>query len=100
MSGVSRIFKSVFGKAERDILGPVKHLRACAMTKPDERAAANMEVVLEEVCKELPNGGDHETRKHIAKRLLTAVKRGNGTLDGLRTVARAAMAALSSRKSA
>jgi hypothetical protein len=59
-----------------------------------------MEVVLEEVCRELPVGGDHETRKHIAKKLLNAAKKGNATLDGLRSVAQAAMRALSLRKSA
>jgi len=32
------------------------------MTKFDERTAANLDVVLENVCRGLPNGGDHETR--------------------------------------
>jgi len=33
------------------------------MTKIDERASANMDVVLEETCRDLPNGGDRESRK-------------------------------------
>jgi hypothetical protein len=36
------------------------------MTGIDERTAANMDVVLEQVCRDLPHGGDHESRKHIA----------------------------------
>ena len=70
------------------------------MTKFDERTAANLDVVLEEVCKDLPNGGDHESRKHIAKRLMQSAKKGNVTLDGLRTVARRALSEIAGRKSA
>jgi hypothetical protein len=44
------------------------------MTKIDERTAANMDVVLEEVCSDLPHGGDHESRKHIAQRLMQSAK--------------------------
>jgi hypothetical protein len=40
------------------------------MGKIDERTAANMNVVLEQVCRELPHGGDHEKRKHIAQKPL------------------------------
>jgi hypothetical protein len=70
------------------------------MTKLDERTAANMDVVLEEVCSGLPHGGDHETRKHIAQRLMQSAKKSNVTLDGLRIVAHRALSELSSRKSA
>ena len=70
------------------------------MTKIEERTAANMDVVLEEVCRNLPHGGDHESRKHIAKKLMQSVKKGNVTLEGLRTVASRAFAELSERKSA
>jgi hypothetical protein len=70
------------------------------MTKFDDRTAANLDVVLEEVCKDLPNGGDHESRKHIAKRLMQSAKKGNVTLDGLRTVARRALSEIAGRKSA
>jgi hypothetical protein len=37
------------------------------MSEFDERVQANMDVVLEEVCAELPKGGDHESRKFIAE---------------------------------
>ena len=72
----------------------------CQMTRIEERTAANMDVVLEEVCRNLPHGGDHESRKHIAKKLMQSVKKGNVTLEGLRTVASRAFAELSERKSA
>jgi hypothetical protein len=48
----------------------------------------------------LPHGGDHESRKHIAQKLMQAPKKGNVTLEGLRTVASRALSELSSRKSA
>ena len=70
------------------------------MAKFDERTAANMDVVLDEVCKNLPHGGDHESRKHIAKKLLRGAKKGNVTLEGLRTIGSRALAELSNRQSA
>jgi hypothetical protein len=70
------------------------------MTKIEERTSANMDVVLEETCRDLPNGGDHESRKHIAKNLLQSVKKGNATLEELRSVASRALSELSRRKSA
>jgi hypothetical protein len=70
------------------------------MTKTDERTTANMDVVLEEVCRSLPHGGDHESRKYIAKKLMQAVKKGNVTLEGLRLVAGRAFSDRSKRKSA
>ena len=70
------------------------------MTKIDERTTARMEAVLEEVCRGLPHGGDHQTRKHIAKTMMQAAKKGGTTLDGLRRVARTVLQELSPRKSA
>ena len=70
------------------------------MTRIEERTAANLDVVLEEVCRALPHGGDHESRKHVAKKLMQSVKKGNVTLEGLRPVASRALAELSRRKSA
>jgi hypothetical protein len=70
------------------------------MTKIDERTAANMDVVLEEVCRGLPHGGDHESRKHIAQRLMQSAKKGNVTREGLRAVASRALTELSSSRSA
>jgi hypothetical protein len=69
------------------------------MTKIDERTAANMDVVLEQVCRGLRHGGDHESRRHIAQRLMQSAKKGNVTLEGLRAVASRAFTDLSSRKS-
>jgi hypothetical protein len=62
------------------------------MTNFDQRTAANLDVVLEEACRKLPNnGGDHATRKFVAARLLWAAQRGETTLSALQTVARQAM---------
>jgi hypothetical protein len=72
----------------------------CQMTKIEERTAANMDVVLEEVCRRLPHGGDHESRKYVAKKLMQSVKDGNVTLEGLRPVASRAFSDLSRRRSA
>ena len=70
------------------------------MTKIDERTAANMDVVLEEACRDFPHGGDHESRKCVAKKLMQSVKKGNLTLEGLRSAAHRALSELASRKSA
>lgn len=56
----------------------------------DDRTAANLDVVLEDVCKSLPHGGDHDFRKKVALKLLTAARRGQTTLANLKRVARSA----------
>jgi hypothetical protein len=62
------------------------------MSNLDRRTLAHLDAVLEEACRELPGcGGDHETRKHVAKKLLYAAKKGNTTLGGLEAVARHAL---------
>jgi hypothetical protein len=66
----------------------------------DERTTANMDVALEEVFAGVPHGGDHESRKHVARRLIQSAKKGNVTLDGLRTVAREASQQVLTRRSA
>jgi hypothetical protein len=59
------------------------------MTKLSDRTVANLDVVLDDACRELPNnGGDHDTRKFVAVRLLRAAQRGKTTLGALQTVAR------------
>jgi hypothetical protein len=70
------------------------------MTKIDKRTTTNMDVVLEEVCRSLPHGGDHESRKYVAKKLMQSAKKGNVTLEGLRPVAIRAFSEVSRRKSA
>jgi hypothetical protein len=70
------------------------------MTGIDERTTANMDVALEEVFAGVPHGGDHESRKHVAKRLIQSAKKGNVSLDELRAVARDASRQLLIRRSA
>ena len=53
----------------------------------DDRTKADLDVVLEEVCRRLPNDGRHELRKSITERLLESAKLGNRTLGGLTEVA-------------
>jgi hypothetical protein len=62
----------------------------------DERTTANLDVVLENACRSLPNGGgDHDSRKFIAKRLLRAAQQGKTTLGALKAVAHQARQKLS-----
>ena len=61
------------------------------MADLDERTRANMDVALEDACRELPHGGDHNLRKKVAQRLLQSARKGNTTLGGLAVVARTAM---------
>jgi len=67
------------------------------MPKLDQRTIANMEVVLEDVCRSLPNGGDHATRKHVAQKLIQAAKKGNTTLGSLESVGRRALQEITQR---
>ena len=62
------------------------------MKNLDGRAIADMEIVLENVCRGLPNsGGHHATRKYVAWELIQAAKKGNTTLGGLEFVGRRAL---------
>lgn len=61
------------------------------MSKLDKRTLATLDVALENACRELRYGGDHKTRKHVAKKLLYAAKKGNTTLGRLEAVARHAL---------
>ena len=61
------------------------------MSKLNERTIANMDFVLEEVCRVFPNGGDHESRKYIAERLRQHAMQGDTTLTVLRAVAQNAL---------
>jgi hypothetical protein len=67
------------------------------MADLSSRARANMDVVLEQVCRELPNGGDHESRKFIAKQMVEAAAAGHFTLTDLTAVTRRAMIDLKNR---
>jgi hypothetical protein len=62
------------------------------VSKFDQRTTANLDVALENACRSLPNGGgDHETRKYIAKKLVQAARKGNTRLGALEDVARRAL---------
>jgi hypothetical protein len=66
------------------------------MERFDDRTAANIEVVLESVCGDLPGyGGNHETRKYVAKQLVAAAKKGQTTLGALEVVGRQALQIIS-----
>jgi hypothetical protein len=62
------------------------------MVELTDRAKANMEVVLEQTCRSLPHGGDHELRVFIAQRLADAVAVGRTGLGHLGIIARKAFA--------
>jgi hypothetical protein len=70
------------------------------MKNVDERTAANMEVALEQTCRLLPHGGDHETRKRIARNLLHSARDGTSTLSAFMKVARSTLRESSYPKSA
>jgi hypothetical protein len=71
------------------------------MQKFDERTTANIDVVLNNICRDLPNsGGDHASRKFIAKKLVRAAQRGERNLGTLEAVARRALQKLSAGKTA
>lgn len=68
------------------------------MVKFDDRAIANMDVVLEQVCRTLsPIGGDHESRKFIARKLMRAARNGETRLKGLEVIGRRALMQLRHR---
>jgi hypothetical protein len=61
------------------------------MMKLDDRALANMEVALADAFRTHPNGGDHESRKHVARKLIQSARAGETTLGRLTMVARSAL---------
>jgi hypothetical protein len=67
------------------------------MQKSQDRTYANLEVILEETCKEFPHGGDHSMRKKIARKLLQSVQQGNRTFSDLSAVARTMLSELTKR---
>jgi len=68
------------------------------MSEFDSRTMANMDVVLEQVCRELPHGGDHESRKFVAERLLEAARAGQTALGDLTVAATHALLEMSKKK--
>jgi hypothetical protein len=67
------------------------------MSEFDDRTLANMDVVLDEICSELPNGGDHESRRFIAEQLMKAARGDRNTLGDLTYVGRRALAQLQNK---
>ena len=67
------------------------------MTELSERTKANMDVVLEETCRQLPHGGNHDSRRFIAERLIEAAHSGHSTLGELGIVARRALAEIAGK---
>jgi hypothetical protein len=61
------------------------------MVEFNERTQANMDVVLEEICIELPHGGDLESRNFIAEQLIQCAGSGRTTLGELMYTARRAI---------
>ena len=59
--------------------------------KLDDRTLANVEVALEAAFRNHPYGGDHESRKRVARRLLQSANGGNHTFGGLEAVAKSAL---------
>ena len=71
------------------------------MSEFDKRTQTNMNVVLEEVCRDLSkHGGDHESRKYIAEHLIGAASAGETARGNLEAIARRALLDLTKRKSA
>jgi hypothetical protein len=70
------------------------------MDEFDERSRKNMDVVLEEICHKMNHGGDHDSRKFIALRLIECAREGRTSLAELNSVARRALLELVNRKSA
>ena len=64
----------------------------------DERALANLEVALDAVFRAHPHGGDHESRKHVARKLMQSARKGNTTLGSLTSVAKSALQEIRLRK--
>jgi hypothetical protein len=61
------------------------------MKELDHRTLVHLDMVLEDVCRTLPHGGDHMTRKKVAQKLMSSARKGNVSIDGLVPVAREAL---------
>jgi hypothetical protein len=61
------------------------------MDTVDRRTQAKLDLVLEQVCRKLPHGGDHETRRYIAEHLIEAALSGKAVRTELYAVAQQAL---------
>jgi hypothetical protein len=76
------------------------HQKNFLLSDLNQRTQADIDAVLELVCRELPHGGRHEERKYIAERLIGCAGSGRTTLEDLETVARRALLDLPHKQSA
>lgn len=51
--------------------------------KLDDRAVANMEIVLDQLCENMPDGHSHQVRAEIAERLIKCARRGGTSIKAL-----------------
>jgi hypothetical protein len=49
----------------------------------DARTLANMNVALERICQQRPDGEDHKVRRRVAQRIIQCAKTGMRTLGAL-----------------
>lgn len=64
------------------------------MSVANQPTGAELAAVLEETCRDLPNGGDHESRAYIAGRMIGAVNAGKFSEGELHPTARNALSEL------
>ncbi|MET0678743.1 MAG: hypothetical protein ABW175_23335 [Bradyrhizobium sp.] len=64
------------------------------MTAANKPTRADLDAVLEETCRDLPHGGDHESRAYIAGRMIGAVDAGMFSHGELHHTARNALSEL------
>ena len=57
------------------------------MDEYDELTRSHMQMVLQEVCNNLPHGCEHETRKYVAESLIDAAHSGKTCRDNLLPIA-------------
>ena len=70
------------------------------MSEVEERMRTVLDAALEAAFGHVRHGGDHESRKLVAARLLDAARAGMTTLDELTSVGRRALMDLENRSSA
>jgi len=61
------------------------------MKELDHLTLVHLDMVLEDVCRSLPHGGDHMTRKKVAQKLMSRARKGNVSVDDLVPVAQDAL---------
>lgn len=70
------------------------------MDEFDHRTMVNMDMALEEICRQMKYGGDHESRKFVAEKLMACARDGRTGLAELNIAARQALLDLNGRKTA